>query len=404
MKNKEKIAIALLVINMFIISSPIIKHFLSSYNTIFIANLLLSLLLLSWNHKFNKLNLTVLCFSILSMISFIGLSVFWEEWNLLHYPKYFILGLIAVSFLNEIQERYLAEIATKIIILNLIFCIIGFFYYSIGGQSIYDFEIAGGRKLYLYLTTFNITNYSSFIRPSGIYDEPGALSFYCCFIVYLRERFLMKRSVSLIVLVLGLISLSLAHVLFFILVLISFYFKRSMKFNKKQLRITIFVMLAVLLLVPLMGSELENAINFLFNRTTSGLTNDGRYSIMLRTIETIRSENISLLLFGVNPDCLINYHNCISTYGKVGENPLTMILFSGLFGSWSFYLVIVWSLILAIIFPSKHVITFSMLLLFLQRPYQYEMTYSLIFSIIVINLIKDSLFNNYSHNTILKRT
>ncbi|HAZ3859399.1 TPA: O170 family O-antigen polymerase, partial [Escherichia coli] len=99
--------------------------------------------------------------------------------------------------------------------------VIGFIYAAIGGSAIYTITNPNGREFYFYLTTFTVTNYSGFIRPSAFFDEPGALSFYICFVVMLREiLWPRKRALNFALLAFGIVTLSLAHIVFTILYVI----------------------------------------------------------------------------------------------------------------------------------------------------------------------------------------
>lgn len=91
---------------------------------------------------------------------------------------------------------------------------IGAFYSFIGGESQFCFDNPDGRENCLYLTTFTNTGImSGLIRPAGIFDEPGALSFFTILIVCFNEMYGGSKIKSWTMLLLGLVTLSVAHII-----------------------------------------------------------------------------------------------------------------------------------------------------------------------------------------------
>jgi hypothetical protein len=88
---------------------------------------------------------------------------------------------------------------------------LGSAYALFGGEPLLSIINSDGRENGLYLTTMSNTNTFGLIRPSFIYDEPGAFSFVLCATVALREILGRARKPSYLLLFGGLITLSLTH-------------------------------------------------------------------------------------------------------------------------------------------------------------------------------------------------
>jgi hypothetical protein len=103
-------------------------------------------------------------------------------------------------------------------IIMLVGAWIGSLYSLSGGGPTYCFANPDGRQNCLYLTTFSNSDASltwGLIRPGGIFDEPGALSYFVTLVVCLNELCNGGRRRSIILFVLGLVTLSVAHVFCF---------------------------------------------------------------------------------------------------------------------------------------------------------------------------------------------
>jgi hypothetical protein len=93
-------------------------------------------------------------------------------------------------------------------------------YGMLGGMPIWSFTNPDGRSNFLFLSSFSNSEtweFISLIRPSGLYDEPGALSFAITIVVILRELRNSRSRGSLFLMLGGLITLSVSHVVIFAL-------------------------------------------------------------------------------------------------------------------------------------------------------------------------------------------
>lgn len=267
------------------------------------------------------------------------------------------------------------NIASKFIFILEIGAIIGFVYAYIGGQPIASIKNIDGRSNYLYLTTLTNARLGRFIRPAGIYDEPGAFSFYIVSIVLMRMYYKKNTTFTFIILLLGMVTTSLTHFLCMAILLIPILRKS----NRKQ-KIVIFLIFAIILFLAL-NLFYDLFDKFLFQRlqydnskgTIQGNSRDGQIEGCLKSIRD------NGFLFGnylLGPD-RIKYR-----YGVISENPLSPITMNGLFNSMPYYVFIVITFTAFIFsFNSCYLAAFA---LFLQRPYQSAIGYSFFFIFFLI--------------------
>jgi len=97
--------------------------------------------------------------------------------------------------------------------------IAGLVYAYVGGPPLFEISNIDGRENGLYLSTFSNVYLLGIIRPSFIYDEAGALSFILCATVVLREVLGRSRGVSYFLMLGGLVTFSVTHMLLTIIFL-----------------------------------------------------------------------------------------------------------------------------------------------------------------------------------------
>ena len=247
------------------------------------------------------------------------------------------------------------------------------FYVYFGGESIFQFKGIHGNIYQFYLTTLNTVKSGNLIRPAGILDEPGALSFFVCFIAALRHKFGANKKITWILLIMGFITSSVAHLIY-----TTFHLLHEVKTDKKISKwigklIPILLLLLILSLTPGVNDVISK---FLFDRfSAQNIDNLGmdRFNPFLNAIELI---DIKTFLFGIHPDCGIFSDKCAEhEFGHYGYNPLTLLVGWGIFLSFPYYLSLIYLLYNAI---RKHNYIFlAIFLLLLQRPYVMSFGYSM---------------------------
>lgn len=232
----------------------------------------LGILLFSWNliHGINK--------------SIAALSLFIVTWGLLnsllaHSKSQFGISILTASALtiagfikNTITEERSIATLNKFMIVILIGAWISIVYFLLNGSPILTIENPDGRENNLFLTSLsNSSDYEfwEIIRPSGIYDEPGALSFCVIIIVILNELHNPRNKNSLMMMLLGLVTLSVAHAIMTTIYLIYYMFKFNWRFRMTILLISL---ISIFTIINIMPSDTVIATNFI-NRFT---IEDGR--------------------------------------------------------------------------------------------------------------------------------
>lgn len=95
----------------------------------------------------------------------------------------------------------------------------------------FQFEQHDGRTGYFYYLTFTntafITDNFTTIRYSGMFDEPGNVSYGCMFALILNRLLLKNRKAELLLLILPMFTFSLAHFITSILYIVFFYWRKT---------------------------------------------------------------------------------------------------------------------------------------------------------------------------------
>lgn len=379
---RKTVAIALLC-NVYVLISPVVH----AYVPISLVSLALSFYIIavsafvSGGLKFNRGIIAQIFFVLLP---FIVSGFFWEEPTLVAYPKFLILSIIVVSLMDQRTHILFIKYSTFFLYFQCFLAIVGFFYAAMGGGPIAEVTIGWGRTFSLYLTSFSVTNYVGFIRPSGTFDEPGALSFFICFIASLREIYQQNRGSTLVLLVLGFITLSLAHAIFVLIYLV--HVAIFLKYWK-----TLFIVVTLTILAIFMLNSLISE-NFLFNYVMSRLTSDingGRGTLLSNAYEIIKSDGILVYIFGIDSNCLTDYiEKCRYVYPAMGENYLSLIAFAGLLPAWTYYFYTVLILVLLFLAPRMALPLFALSVLFWQRPVVFMIGYSFVFAYLMFEITR----------------
>jgi hypothetical protein len=277
--------------------------------------------------------------------------------------------------------RYI-DLASRFHYYLLILAVLGFLYAFFGGQPLFTITNEDGRENGFYLSTFSNTYLLGFIRPSGIYDEPGAFSFFLCLIVSLREIFRLDRIISWKLLLCGFITASLAHFVFVIL-----YAIHAGAFRMKNVLRLFFIALIIIGITYFTDSPLSSLVIALFSRfeiIDGTIAGDNRTALLANAMSYL---NLSTAIFGLNGACIINSPECTpGQYDQYGENPLTPMIHLGLSLSWPYYLALLYLLIKTA--GQNRYLILGVLFLLLQRPYIISYGYSIIIVLFIYSLYK----------------
>lgn len=328
-----------------------------------------------------KINFKVFFFIFIAILFGLLNSFYWGNFTG-RVLIYFILALMIASYASkDLMIKYI-DMISRLHLWVLFLSIPGFLYAYYGGSAIFSIPNEDGRINSFYLSTFSNTYLNGFIRPSGFYDEPGALSFYLCMIVALRDTFCLDRKKSWQLLLFGFITTSLAHVIF-----VFFYAIHTGIIRKKNI-LLIFSIIAILTLIAYsIDSPLSSILLKLFSRfeiIDGRFAGDNRMYLLLNAISHL---NFVVAIFGLDGACILNSSECISNqFVQYGENPLTLMVHWGLSLSWPYYLSLLYLLIKA--GGANRYLVLGIFFILLQRPNLMSYGYSIIIMLFIYSLCK----------------
>jgi hypothetical protein len=346
------------------------------FNIVGIApNLLFSLLLivailLSAKSGFRSLHII---YALGILLSSTIAAYFAETMLYAKYSIYLCLSLLATSSLSTEQLAVFSRTLDKFIISGLLLsCISAALFFLHQTPPIFEVQNPDGRPNGLYYFTFSNWVLGPVIRPSFLFDEPGAFSFVICSAVLIRDAIGSDKKMSFWMLFLGLITFSPAQFIVFILFTLS-NFEYIFGENRKKARF-FFTCLGIVVSSFFYGFSEE--LSFFTQRFEwiegEGFAGDNRSGQIERFFEIVDRK---MFLYGL-PDCLGAGADC-SHLGDLSSNPFTPISSFGFIFSHSFYLLILFLSATSILgFHRFH--SMVILLLLLQRPYLYSYGYSLL--------------------------
>jgi hypothetical protein len=293
-----------------------------------------------------------------------------------------------VSLIDLRNKIWCLSLATKVIAASIILGFVGFAYALLGFPDLLRLTNPDGRELLLFLTTFSNSNFpigSGFIiRPSFIFDEPGAYTFVIDTILLIN--FMIRRELRRIdwfLIVGGLITFSIAHILVSTLIVIA---ARKSK----------------LLLIPavvIVGADyllyLSSGVSQIIDRFTivdGALAGDNRSQLFDRAIELILEHPN-----GVGSSCNWDIASCIELFGPFGENPAFPAAYYGVMAASAYYFIVI-SLVVFIFVSLANLNRFwiftccAILALIAQRPFLFNLGYNLQILLIFSTLWKTIAF------------
>lgn len=281
---------------------------------------------------------------------------------------------VCITLLKKDPE--LIESVTKILSIIVYFGIltswIGFFYALNNGQPLIIFDNPDGRQNGLFLSTFSNTQIGNIIRPSFIFDEPGAFSFLIISTVALRDRYNLSKVNSTSMLLGGLITLSIAHIIILLVYLVWG--------NKK-----VFFIAITVIAIAFSTTYNNNDFNFFYKRLE---IEDGQISGDNRSNQIENFLNIAnsdIILFG-NYECHTRPNRICPEHGDISSSPVTPIYLGGTL----LLLIQAYFHVLLIIIIAKckrlrpTAIAFSILIL--QRPFFSSYGYQIMIILVVLSM------------------
>jgi hypothetical protein len=296
--------------------------------------------------------------------------------------RYLLIAAILVYSVTFSTIYKVVEIASTFILILLLGGSIAFILSMIGYGDIGSFANPDGRENHIYFFTFSNAGWSGLVRPAGIYDEPGAFSFFISGIAAARHLLRMDNKQTWIILLLGLQTLSVAHVVY-----MAFHAFASQNINLKLLIKSGMIFLFVNVIAFLDKTNiiyhqfLERFVKVGFDRGGFG---EGRLLNIVRSFDYL-VDNPEIFLIGVrglyhDAGGYLHYWTTMSVEygGSFGGNILFPIVTNGFVNS-APYLFIILSLVVAPLFKGRfYAVSIGVTALIYNRDYMYVISYSLV--------------------------
>lgn len=309
-------------------------------------------------------------------------AIFWMDARYVLATIFLIFSLFLLQWVDSRAMEWFLTLATAFMLVLLIGAIIGFALALNGAQPLFDIANSDGRPNYFYYTTFSNMRWGNVIRSSGLYDEPGAFSYMICAVSALRHLRGRDARVTWLMLGMGFVTLSLAHLVY---VLLHALAERSSFRNVVGIVVTL---LPLMVVAGYLGGFdiLEKRLLARATVTESGvIVQSSRSRNMLNAAEHLRAHPASRL-FGIDPSCRFEHDICRKKLPLMGGVPLSPLVLHGIFVSWPYYLTLV-VLFISPIFGRKYFVSFAFGALLLQRPYMVGIGYSFLGLLLVATTI-----------------
>lgn len=323
----------------------------------------------------SKLKLTLPFVLVIISIPFFALvvSIYWNNPRLSLLPIYLVTSLLVMACVNKKSIDLFVDIASAVILMVLLGAVLGFFAALFGMPPFLEFENPDGRTAYLYLGTVSNSVILNFIRPSGIYDEPGTLSFVTCVVVAMRHYIGKNQQLSFVIIALGIVTFSAAHVIFFVVYLLT---TRNVSFA--GILFTTLVVFLSLWIIPDLFAAFESRLFSRFQFIDGNFQGNSRAEITQNALSYL---NFNVFFWGLNPSCFIEGGQCSKDYLELGENPFTLLVVYGIFLSWPYYAILLAFLVRS--FQKNGGLAFGLFALLLQRPNLLGFGYSLLILLVL---------------------
>ncbi len=377
-KDRRWLAILLVFASM-VTSSPLFLNYGPFKGNIYYILILLIVIIVSYKRiRIKTQYIPIACLII--GLQFLGI-VYWLEPKLFLFQIYFFMAWISIFAMDDKDLNTFIKVASIFVLILLIGAVIGFLYTLGGGTEVFSIANEDTRSNGFYLTTFSNSYLGRIIRPSGIYDEPGALSFVICLVAALRKLRGFSNGFTWVILILGFFTLSIAHLIYVILHL----FQDMRKWNLKS--ISIFILAGLMISLLISQSALWDVLSeYFFARLKfedGQMAGDNRSALVVNSVNYL---NANVFLFGLDVDCIVRPAICQQKgYNQFGDNPLGPLVWGGITLTFPYYLIVFWALIKGI----KHVnfIYIGFFLLLLQRIDVMSYGYALLIAILTYVII-----------------
>lgn len=306
-----------------------------------------------------------------------------------------LLTCALIALLAPIEfDRFHYALATASSFLrgSLLLCVVGFIYAAAGGPHLLAIDNPDGRQALLYLTTLSNSVFpapggGAIIRPSFIYDEPGAYAFVIDSVLlasFMVHRRLRREEWQLIIG--GMLTFSLAHMLVTLLLLLA----------GRKLRYALIPMLLLLVLDYYIYVTIDYSLVFRrFTVEDGALVGDNRSELLTHGLTLIR-----MFPEGVGFHCHWDMQACLDTFGAFGENPAFPAAFYGVLPSLPYYIMLAYLIaasVTSLRLPALGV-GLAIAALIAQRPFLFNLGYNLLIVMLFGMYVRAFPFQIYRRN------
>jgi hypothetical protein len=336
-----------------------------------------------------KINKILLLLYLIAMLSILLVAFYHNDLRYIFYTANTVIALMIFSLVDRDLFIKIIKISSLIIFLMLIGAWITFLnVYFTNSFPETKFEIDSRAEILRGILSFGV-EFSPEVyifRASSIYDEPGTFSFVITFIAAIRHFLNMDKKNTWMILILGFVTISLAHLVYVILHFLAekIYYKKFIPF------------IFLLVLTFIIFQNYLPFINEIFKALSARLeivgmeegffSGNNRYEYLLDSIIQLQNFQTHNWLFGDESGNII----CC--------NPLVYLQALGLIGSWHNYLIMFFLFFYSIL--KKNTIVFGIFLLLTQRPAIYAAGGSFLVAAFIFSLI---LFKNNKTNKSLNK-
>lgn len=298
--------------------SPLLRNllFLNASLTFLMA----FLIFIAISLRFNGINIRVFLLSAILLTMSAALLTLTQSITL--WIRTVPLGLLIFAAYQIVSIKGLPESICKLLTIwltgGILLSIAGFVYAFLGGEPLLTITNPDGRDNSLYLSTMSNAQFGNVIRPAWIYDEPGAFSFLICATVAMRLLLNASDRISIFLLIGGLVTFSLTHILITFIFLIA---------RLGIFRVSI-VGILIAVLTPMMLTDIDE-FRFVVDRFS---IEDGRLAGDNRSnqIENfLRIANWRIALVG-DVECHELPDRVCSEHGDISSSPVTPVYSGGL--------------------------------------------------------------------------
>ena len=317
-------------------------------------------------------------------------GLFWHSWRAAFFPAYFGVSLLLVSLATKSELNKTIAIGSYLLLIILLGACIAFSLGILGVESAGTFYAAAGRGIEFYYSSLAIPIQGNFIRASGLYDEPGTLSFIVCIFAFLRHIYGFDKRLTWVLLLLGFVTFSLAHLIYV------FFHLLAERNVFKTLRNMLVVGTAVVFILISLGVW-EYFENRLIGRLALSsnpdriIAGDNRSIYLLQTIEYLQNGDIKEWLFGQHISCIEGTSECVKNVPGVGFNPVSPMVHYGFLIAWPYYLFLTFCIFIGIMRRDFWPL-FAVGLLFMQRPVVLSSGYAMLAALVIIVVLRSPTF------------